>query len=69
MFPGVQTLVPNWFSVPYGAVAREGVDFEQHVRHKSGEHVVSDWKLGAQRFFLGLFHVDNALGHTWVGLP
>ena len=46
-FPGVPTLVPNWFAVPYGAVAREGVVFEQHVCRESGEHVVGDWKLGA----------------------
>ena len=69
LFPGVLTLVPNWFAIPDGAVTREGVAFEQHVRHESGEHVVGDWKLGAHRFFLGLFHVDNELGHTWVGLP
>ena len=25
--------------------------------------------MGAQRFFLGILHVDDELGHTWVGLP
>ena len=68
-FSGVPTLVPNWFAVPDGEVAREGVAFEQHVRCESGQNVVGDWKLGAHRFFPGLFHVDNELGHTWVGIP
>ena len=68
-FPGVPTLVTNWFAVPDGAVAGEGVAFELHERHESGEHFVGGWKLGSHRFFLGLFHVNNELGHTWVSLP
>ena len=29
------------------------------------------WRLevGCAPIFLGIFHVDNELGHTWVGLP
>ena len=68
-FPGVPTMVPYWFAVPNGVVSREGVALEQHVRRESGEHVVGDRKLGAHRFFLGLLHVDNELGHKWVVLP
>ena len=26
-------------------------------------------EVGRAPIFLGLFHVDNELGHTWVGLP
>ena len=69
LFPGVSTVIPNWFPVPNGAVGREGVAYEQHVRRESGEHVVSDWNLGEHQIFLGLLNVKNELGHTWVGLP
>ena len=62
-------LVPYWFAVPDGVVAREGVALEQYVCRESGEHVVRDRKLGAHRFLLCLLHVDDELCHAWVGLP
>ena len=68
LLPGVPTLVPYWFAVLDGAVAREGVAFEQHVRRESGKHVVCDRKFGTHRFLLGLFHVDDELCYAWVGL-
>ena len=67
--PGVPTLVPYWFAIPDGAVARGGVALGQHVSRESGEHAVRDRKLGTHRFFLGLLHVDDELGHAGVGLP
>ena len=66
---GVPMLVPYWFVVPDGAVAREVVSLEKPIRRESGEHVVCDQKLGAHQFLLGLLHVDDKLCHAQVGLP
>ena len=59
----------DWFAVPDGAVAREGVGIKDNEGGKCGNNVVGDKQLHSHRLILRLLHVNDELADARVGLP